>query len=119
MNYETMRFVATTLVVVAVMRVWFAGLWFLIKPGGMKHFFMVMAIENMRTFGAIIARIMPLHVQPSSTPAYMTEEQAIAELKMYGLPPGLINICTRSMRTNSTKKLAHVGCHALTVGKLG
>jgi hypothetical protein len=25
-------------------------------PNGMKYFFMVMAIENMRTFGAILAR---------------------------------------------------------------
>jgi hypothetical protein len=59
-------------------------------PNGMKHFFMVMAVENMRTFGAILARIMQLHVQATGMPAYLTEEQAIAELKTYGLPSNLI-----------------------------
>jgi hypothetical protein len=61
-------------------------------PNGMKHFFMVMAVENMRTFGAILARIMPLHVQATGMPAYLTEEQVVA-VKTYGLQASLIEHC--------------------------
>jgi hypothetical protein len=57
---------------------------------GMKQFFKTLAVKELRTFGIILARIMPLHVQTNTMPAYLTEEQAIAELKMYGLPPDLI-----------------------------
>jgi hypothetical protein len=58
---------------------------------GLKQFFKTLAVNELRTFGIILARIMPLHVQTNAMPAYMTEEQAIAELKTYGLPADLIN----------------------------
>jgi hypothetical protein len=51
-----------------------------------------MAVENMRTFGMILARIMPLHVLAPPTPSSLTVEQARAELKTYGLPENIIEL---------------------------
>jgi hypothetical protein len=58
----------------------------------MKQFFKVLAVQELRTFAIILARIMPLHVQTSTLPAYLTEEQARAELRSYGLPENIIEL---------------------------
>jgi hypothetical protein len=51
-----------------------------------------MAVENMRTFGMILARIMPLHVLAPPTTPPLTVEQARAELKTFGLPENFIEL---------------------------
>jgi hypothetical protein len=60
---------------------------------GIKHYFMVMAVEQMGAFAALLGRVMPLHVFASGTAMapYLTEEQMIAELKSRGLPVDLIH----------------------------
>jgi hypothetical protein len=58
----------------------------------MKQFFKVLALQELRTFAIILARIMPLHVQTSTLPAYLTEEQARAEVRSYGLPENIIEL---------------------------
>jgi hypothetical protein len=61
------------------------------ESDGLKRFFKVLAVEQMKTFGMVLARIMPLHVIPQTKKERMlTEEQVIAELKEYGLPVGLV-----------------------------
>jgi hypothetical protein len=59
---------------------------------GMKHFFKVAAVREMKTFLIIVARIMPPHVNTSSTmPKYLTREQMVERLREAGLPENLID----------------------------
>jgi hypothetical protein len=54
---------------------------------GMKHFFKVAAVREMKTFLTVVARIMPLHIQTSgTTPQYLTRDQMIERLREAGLP---------------------------------
>jgi hypothetical protein len=68
----------------------------------MKRFFKVMAVEEPRTFGIILARIMPLHINTNNVAQkYLTEEQMRARLREAGLPEGLIDF----MRPVDARKL--------------
>jgi hypothetical protein len=62
------------------------------KNNGMKAYFKFLGVCHPKSFAVILARIMPLHVPTTSMPAYLTEEQALAELKLYGLPSGIIKL---------------------------
>jgi hypothetical protein len=58
----------------------------------MKAYFKFLGVCHPKSFAIILARIMPLHVPTTSMPASLTEEQAIAELRAYGLPPNIIEL---------------------------
>jgi hypothetical protein len=61
-------------------------------PDGLKHYFKVAAVEEMKTFLILIGRIMPLHVQTSgSMPKYLSREQMIERLKEVGMPENAID----------------------------
>jgi hypothetical protein len=47
----------------------------------MKGFFKALAVKEMRTFGIILARMIPMHVTTNNLPTYLTEEQMRAELR--------------------------------------
>ena len=76
---------------------------------GMKRYFKIMAVEEMRTFGGILARIMPLHINHmgSKRPTYITEEQLIAEFTEAGIPLEVITYM-RSVNA-STVDLSEIG----------
>jgi hypothetical protein len=75
---------------------------------GMKRYFKILAVEEMRTFGGILARIMPLHISTTGNrPMYLTEEQLIAEFKEAGIPLEVIQ-CMRSVGA-STVDLSEIG----------
>ena len=58
---------------------------------GMKHFFKVAAVREMKTFLTVVARIMPLHIQTSgTTPMYLTRDQMIERLREAGLPESVM-----------------------------
>jgi hypothetical protein len=59
-------------------------------PGqGMKGFFKTLALKELRTFGVIVARLIPTHVTTHKLPRYVSEEQLKAELREAGLPEDL------------------------------
>jgi hypothetical protein len=59
---------------------------------GMKHFFKVAAVKEMKTFLTVVARIMPLHIQTSgTTPTYLTRDQMIERLREAGLPESVMS----------------------------
>jgi hypothetical protein len=61
-------------------------------PDGMKHFFKNLAVKELKTCAIILARIMPLHIQTSSTmPKYLTRDQMVESLREAGLPESLID----------------------------
>jgi hypothetical protein len=61
-------------------------------PDGMKQFFKVLAVKELKTFAITLARIMPLHIQTSSnTPKYVTRDQMIERLREAGLPESTID----------------------------
>ena len=61
------------------------------NTNGMKGYFKFLAVRHPKTYGAILARIMPLHNHTSNKmPAYLTEEQVKAELREAGLPEDMI-----------------------------
>jgi hypothetical protein len=61
-------------------------------PDGMKHYFKVAAIREMKTFLIIVARIMPLHTETSGdTPKYVTRDQMIERLREAGMPESMID----------------------------
>jgi len=47
----------------------------------LKGFFKALAVKEMRTFGIILARMIPMHVTTNNLPTYLTEEQMRAELR--------------------------------------
>jgi hypothetical protein len=47
----------------------------------LKGFFKALAVKEMRTFGIILARMIPMHVTTNNLPTYPTEEQMRAELR--------------------------------------
>jgi hypothetical protein len=60
-------------------------------PGqGMKGFFKTLALKELRTFGVIVARLIPTHVTTHKLPRYVSEEQLKAELREAGLPEDLV-----------------------------
>jgi hypothetical protein len=62
-------------------------------PDGMKQFFKVLAVKELKTFAIILGRIMPLHVTTSSTlPKYVTEEQILERLREAGLPENIVEM---------------------------
>jgi hypothetical protein len=72
---------------------------------GMKQFYKALAVNEMRTFGIILARMMPTNITHTSVtklPAFLTEEQVIAELKKAGLPLDLI----KHMRVTDARTLS-------------
>src|SRR5271168_1087473 len=56
---------------------------------GMKQFYKVLAVKELKTFGIILARMMPKFVHRTTTkknvPTLLTEEQVLAELKEAGI----------------------------------
>jgi hypothetical protein len=58
----------------------------------MKGFFKVLAVKELRTFGIILARMIPAqaHLMTSNVPTYLTEEQMRAELREAGLPEDIV-----------------------------
>src|SRR5271170_7872230 len=60
----------------------------------MKQFYKVLAIKELKTFGIILARMMPKFVHRTTTqkdvPVLLTEEQVLAELKEAGIPLDVI-----------------------------
>ena len=59
---------------------------------GMKHFFKVAAVREMKTFLTVVARIMPLHNETSgNTPKYVTRDQMIERLREAGMPESTID----------------------------
>jgi hypothetical protein len=60
-------------------------------PDGMKHYFKVMAVKEMRTFAMFLARIMPLNVATNETQQMLTHQQMLERLKEAGLPIELIH----------------------------
>jgi hypothetical protein len=59
---------------------------------GMKHFFKVAAVREMKTFLTVVARIMPLHNETSgNTPKYVTRDQIIERLREAGMPESMID----------------------------
>jgi hypothetical protein len=60
-------------------------------PDGMKHYFKVLAVKEMKTFAIILGRIMPLRVATSANlPKYVNKEQMQARLREAGLPDNLV-----------------------------
>ena len=61
---------------------------------GMKQFYKVLAVRELKTFGLILARMMPEFVHRTTTkknvPTLLTEEQVLAELKEAGIPLDVI-----------------------------
>src|SRR5271156_5740259 len=61
---------------------------------GMKQFYKALAVKELKTFGMILARIMPKFVHRTTTkksvPTLLTEEQVLAELKEAGIPLDVI-----------------------------
>jgi len=60
-------------------------------PDGMKHYFKVMAVREMRTFAIFLARIMPLNVATNTAREMLTHQQMLERLKEAGLPIELIH----------------------------
>jgi hypothetical protein len=51
-----------------------------------------LAVKELKTCAIILARIMPLHIQTSSTmPKYLTRDQMVERLREAGLPENLID----------------------------
>ena len=61
---------------------------------GMKQFYKALAVKELKTFGMILARMMPKFVHRTTTkksvPTLLTEEQVLAELKEAGIPLDVI-----------------------------
>jgi hypothetical protein len=79
-------------------------------PGnGLKQYYKAMAVKEMRTFGIILARMMPKFVHRTTVkkdvPVILTEEQVLAELKEAGLPLEIIKhmrkVDVRTIETSS------------------
>jgi hypothetical protein len=61
---------------------------------GMKQFCKALAVKELRTFGVILARMMPTNVTPTTVaklPTFMTEEEVIEGLREAGLPLDLLD----------------------------
>jgi hypothetical protein len=61
----------------------------------LKGFFKALAVKEMRTFGIILARMIPMHVTTNNLPTYLTEEQMRAELR--APPRGRLAAAEQSM----------------------
>jgi hypothetical protein len=60
---------------------------------GMKGFYKALAVNELRTFAIILARMMPknvTHTTVSKLPTFMTEDEVIQGLKEAGLPLNLL-----------------------------
>jgi hypothetical protein len=63
------------------------------QTDGMKGFYKVLAVKELRTFGVILARMMPTnitHTTVAKLPTFMTEEEVIEGLREAGLPLDLL-----------------------------
>jgi hypothetical protein len=61
---------------------------------GMKGFYKALAVNELRTFGIILARMMPTnvtHTTVAELPTYMTEDEVIEGLREAGLPLDLLD----------------------------
>jgi hypothetical protein len=77
---------------------------------GLKQYCKALAVKEMRTFGIILARMMPKFVHRSTVkkdvPVVLTEEQMLAELKASGLPLEIIKHMRKvDIRTIETSSL--------------
>jgi hypothetical protein len=71
----------------------------------MKQFYKALAVKELRTFGVILARMMPTNVTPTTVaklPTFMTEEEVIEGLREAGLPLDLLD----KMRVTDTLTLS-------------
>jgi hypothetical protein len=59
-------------------------------PDPYKRFFMVAAVKEVKTYLAVVARIIPTHVIDTPAQRYMTVAQAKAELREAGVPESVI-----------------------------
>jgi hypothetical protein len=76
---------------------------------GMKQFFKVLAVDEMRTFGIILARIMPLHVRTRPHDGLFSKDRP--PKRNPGRPPGSLNKITRTMKdaiVAAAEELGHV-----------
>jgi hypothetical protein len=79
------------------------------NENGLKAYYKALAVKEMRTFGIILARMMPKFVHRTSTEkkkdVILTEEQVLAELKEAGLPLEIIKhmrkVDVRTIETSS------------------
>jgi hypothetical protein len=59
-------------------------------PDPYRRFFTIAAVKDLKTFMAVVARIIPTHVIQPKERRYITEEQARAELKAAGVPESVL-----------------------------
>jgi hypothetical protein len=60
-------------------------------PDPVRRFFMIAAVRDLRTFMAVVARIIPTHVSRAPPQRYMTVEMARAELRAAGIPEDVLD----------------------------
>jgi hypothetical protein len=60
-------------------------------PDPVRRFFMVAAVRDLRTFMAVVARIIPQDIPHSPRKRCKTTEQALAELKAAGIPEDVLD----------------------------
>jgi hypothetical protein len=80
------------------------------NENGLKGYYKALAVKEMRTFGIILARMMPKFVHRTSTEkkkdVILTEEQVLAELREAGLPLEIIKhmrkVDTRTIERESS-----------------
>jgi hypothetical protein len=60
-------------------------------PDPVRRFFMIAAVRDLRTFMAVVARMIPTHVTRAPPKRYKTEEMARAELRAVGIPEDVLN----------------------------
>jgi hypothetical protein len=61
------------------------------EPDPVRRFFMIAAVRDLRTFMAVVARIIPTHVTHAPPQRYMTVEMARAELRAAGIPEDVLD----------------------------